>query len=366
VQKLTGGAIASIKALLAAVGGALLTLGGPARAQDQGLEVRLSGQINRAVMHVDDGAQSDVFHVDNENSSTRFRLAGSAPLAPGLKAGVLWEMEFQSNASDTVNFANRESKATLEERHIDVFFEHRFGKLSLGQGSGAADNAIQVDLSGTAVAHYSNVPNIGGAFAFRTSAGAAGPNIAQTISNQDFESRYDRLRYDTPSFGGLRLVGSHGTKDSRDVAEVALWYASDLGAIGRLAAAVGHSSQDAATAPGSIKDKVIGGSVSWLHPAGFNATFAMSERDVAAGRKGKFSYFKLGYKFGKHAISGDYAIGEDQAAAGDEGKAMGLAYVYTPIGWAEIYAAYERHSLERTAMVFEDIDTFLIGTRLKF
>ena len=175
MQKLTGGAIASSKALLAAVGGVVLMLGGPASAQDQGLEVRLSGQINRGVMHVDDGAQSDVFHVDNENSSTRFRLTGSAPIAPDMKVGVLWEMEFQSNAADTVNFANRESKATLEERHIDVFFERRFGKLSLGQGSGAADNAIQVDLSGTAVAHYSNVPNIGGAFAFRTSAGAAGP-----------------------------------------------------------------------------------------------------------------------------------------------------------------------------------------------
>ena len=350
----------------AAVGGAILALGGQVRAQSQELEVKLSGHINRAIMRADDGVQSGVFHVDNENSSTRFRLSGSAPITPGLKAGLLWEMEFQSNASDTVNFVNRESKAVLEERHIDLFFEHRFGKLSLGQGNGAADNGVQVDLSGTAVAHYANVPNVGGAFTFRTPAGGVGPTIAQTISDQDFEGRYDRLRYDTPPFRGFRIAASHGIKDSRDVAEVALWYAGDFGSIGQLAAALGHSSQDAATAPGSIKDKFAGGSVSWLHPSGFNATFATSERDVAAGRKGKFNYFKAGYRFGKHALSGDYAISEDQAAAGDQGKVMGVAYVYTPINWVEIYAAYKRHNLNRTATLFEDIDIVLVGTRVKF
>ena len=61
----------------AAVGGAILALGGQVRAQSQELEVKLSGQINRSIMHADDGVQSGVFHVDNENSSTRFRLTGS-------------------------------------------------------------------------------------------------------------------------------------------------------------------------------------------------------------------------------------------------------------------------------------------------
>ena len=59
-------------------------------------------------------------------------------------------------------------------------------------------------------------------------------------------------------------------------------------------------------------------------------------------------------------------ISEDQAAAGDQGKVMGVAYVYTPINWAEIYAAYKRHSLNRTTTLFEDIDIVLVGTRVKF
>jgi hypothetical protein len=75
----------------------------------------------------------------------------------------------------------------------------------------------------------------------------------QTTSSQDFESRYDRVRYDTSTFGGMTLSGSFGAKDAtREVSEFALRYGGK-GAFGEIAAALGFSSQDAAT-PGWQKD----------------------------------------------------------------------------------------------------------------
>src|SRR3990170_4024302 len=62
-----------------------------ASAHAQGIEVKLSGQVNRGVMFVDDGVQSDAFHVDNDNSSTRFRFTGTGEVSPGLKAGLVFE-----------------------------------------------------------------------------------------------------------------------------------------------------------------------------------------------------------------------------------------------------------------------------------
>jgi predicted porin len=352
--------------LAAAVGAALLTLGTPLQAQ-QGLEVKISGQVNRALMSADDGIDREWSHVDNDNSSTRFRFVGSADVAPGIRAGIVWEVEYQSNPSNLVTMATRDSptSTSFDERHIDLFFDTRWGKLALGQGDGAANGGIEVDLSGTSVAHYADIGAAGGAIAFRTATGAAGPTIAQTSSQQDFESRYDRVRYDTPVFGGFKLSGSHGVKDSnRDVTEAALWYAGDLGTLGKLAAAIGQSRQDAPL--GGIDDKTIGGSVSWLHGSGFNATLAASEREIAPGRDGKFSYVKLGYKAGKHALSLDYALAEDQAAAGDEADALGIAYVYSATNWAELYAMARRHSLERVGASFEDVNVVMAGTRLKF
>ncbi len=64
----------------------------PARAQDGSLEVKLSGQVNRAVMHVKDGINSDLFHVDGDNSSTRFRFTGTQTLSASTKAGVVFEV----------------------------------------------------------------------------------------------------------------------------------------------------------------------------------------------------------------------------------------------------------------------------------
>jgi hypothetical protein len=354
-----------IAVLSAAVGAALLALSGQVYAQATGIEVRLSGQVNRAILHVDDGAQSEQFFVDNTNSSTRFRLSATAPLTPGLRMGAVFEPEFQSNSSSAVSMTTRDIAATLVERHMDVFLEGGFGKVSLGQGDGASNGATEVDLSGTAVANWSGASLIGGGFGFRGDGDVfLGPTIGNTFSNQDFESRYDRVRYDTPKFGGFSLAGSLGSTGQQDTRELALWYTGDLGGLGRLAGAVGFSNQDAGGVGGE-DDETIGGSVSWLHGSGFNVTLAHSQKEFrATGDEGTFTYAKLGYKFGKHAVSLDWGKGENQRVDGEESDMVGVGYVWAPVAWADIYAAVKRHSLDVSGA--EDINIFMVGSRVKF
>lgn len=379
----------STPVLATAVVAALMAMGSPAQVQaQQGLQAKISGQVNRALMVVDDGGKSDTFFVDNDNSSTRFRFVGSADVIPGLKAGLLWEVEFQGNDSNLVSMNARDTGSpTFQERHTAVFVEGGWGKLTLGQTDGAANGGVEVDLSGTMVAHYAGNTDIGGGFRFRNSAGVlSGPTIAQSSNQQDFESRYDLVRYDTPVFGGFRVAGSVGTKStttttltapagggtvtstsntvSGDVQELALWYGGSLGAFGRLAGAIGWSQKDVAAG----EDEVTGGSISWLHGSGFNATFGRTERDdpTAVGREKKFSYVKLGYKAAKHAVSVDFGRGKDQAAAGDEADFYGVAYVWTPVGWADFYAMLKRHTLDRPGASFQDIDVAMVGTRVRF
>jgi predicted porin len=354
----------------AAVGAVLMAIGTAAQAQAQGLQVTISGQVNRAFMAADDGVDSDSFFVDNDNSGTRFRFVGNSDITPGLKAGVLWEVEFQGNDSNLVNMpgtpggpgrSTPDGATRFGERHTAVFLNGGWGKVTLGQTDGAANGGIEVDLSGTQVANYSGAFLIGGGLAFRDG-DTFGPKISQTTNHQDFESRYDVLRYDTPSFGGFKLAGSVGTKGNNDVKELALWYSSDLGALGRLAGALGWSEEDIAAGD----DRTIGGSISWLHGSGFNATLARSDRDVDAQQDREFSYIKLGWKTGRHAVSVDFGRGEDQAAVGDEADFFGIGYVYTPVAWADLYAALKQHRLDRSAGDFDDINVLMVGSRLKF
>ena len=352
------------KKLLSAAGTALVL--GAAGASAQSLQVELSGQVNRAVMHADDGIDSDVFNVDNDNSSTRFRFKGTQSINATTKAGVVFEVEYQSNPSNNVAFGGAAGSPSLDERQMNAFFESSWGKLSLGQGDGAANGGVEVDLSGTTVAHYADLAAFGGGIAFRTAAGGMGPDVGDVLSSQDFESRYDRLRYDTPKFGGFSLAASLGNKDAddRDVTEFALRYAGK-GAFGQIAAALGMSSQDAAT-PGGQDDEVVGGSISWLHPAGFNVTVGTTSRERTPTRDGKFNYLKLGYKTGDHAVSFDFGMTEDQATAGDEADAVGVAYVYKAASWAELYAMMRNFTLEQPGVTYEDVRVMMVGTRLKF
>jgi len=366
--------------LAAAVGAALLAGGTVVHAQAP--TVQVYGQVSRALLFADDGTQSKWFHVDNEASGTRFGFTGNAQAMPGLRYGFRIELDLQSNESQRVNFSptgpisdfpGAGSGATgigFVERHMDTWLEGGWGRVNLGQGDGAANGATESDLSGTGMANGIGVADLGGGFQYRTStSGFSGLTVGQSISQQDFESRYDRVMYVTPSFGGFRGQASWGQKANTDAKEFSAWYGGKLGGLGELAAAIGYSTRGNAT--GGTKDEYMGGSVSWLHGSGINLTASYSNRDnpAAAGatvRDSTFTYVKVGYKFGQHAIAVDYGMGDDFIAVGDEATMYGIGYVWNPIRWLELYAAYKIHSVDRTAGSLEDVTIGTVGTRIRF
>lgn len=328
------------------------------------IEAKISGQVNRAIMQVDDGAKSETHHVDNDISGTRVRFTASDELIPGLKAGIKFEGEMQSNPSNSVSQTVKDVSASFGERQLNVYFDGSFGKLTLGQTDGAANGGTEVDLSGTDIAQGAlGASAIGGGIEFTSGGVASGVSIGDVIDNLDFESRYDLLRYDTPSLGPVKISLSTGSKGNQDVKEIALSFNSSF-AGGKLAGTLGTSTQERTTP--AVDDKITGGSISWLSSNGINITFATSSEDLSAAQKGKFNYVKLGYKFGQSAISVDMGKGKDQANVGDEADVIGIAYVYKPVKWAEIYGAYKTHSLDRPGSNFDDITILLVGSRIKF
>jgi hypothetical protein len=424
----------------AAVGGALLLVGTAVQAQTAPT-VQVYGQVSRALMFADDGAQSKWFHVDAEPSGTRFGITGTGQALPTLRYGFRLEVDLQSNESQRVTFAPQSGgngpqgsfSATDDEtggwaeRHMDVWLEGGWGRVNIGQGDGAANGATESDLSGTGMANGIGVADLGGGINYRTTStgGVAvtpstisAVNVNGSINQQDFESRYDRLMYVTPTFGGFRGQVSWGQKaatgggapavastttpvsggtpttgtitsgvpvtQSTDVKELSVWYGGKFGGFGELAAAAGWSERGANSLNGT-RDEYIGGSVSWLHGSGVNATFSYSKRDqpltaaqVTAGfsLESTFMYFKLGWKRGAHAIAVDYALGDDFSAKGDEAKMYGVGYVWNPVRWVELFAAYKVHQLDRAgstngttvtaAATFDDVKIGTLGTRIRF
>jgi len=262
---------------------------------------------------------------------------------------------------------------TFVERWLDAFVEGSWGRVNMGQGSGAADDASTQDLSGTGMPNGTCPTDWGGGILFRTSAGGTGPSLGTGLSGcNDFESRSDRIMYTTPTFSGFRAQVGQGQKTvGGESTEASVWYSGKLA--GEFQAALGYSSVNTST-PGSpgVEDKeTFGGGVAWLHTSGFNLAYNFTQVEgisLVAGddRKGKHSWIKAGYKWGQHAVALDYGMYDNMSAASDEGTSIGLGYVWNPVRWTEIYAGYHIFTLDRPGADFDDITVFAVGTRIRF
>jgi predicted porin len=344
----------------------------------------LSGQINRAVVFLDDDVATDVQHVDNVSSGTRVRLTGSEDIGGGMKVGMNWEWQNSSNpGSGGARLKSADYGRGEAIRQAEVWFSGSWGKLSIGQGDGAGNGTTEVDLSDVWNAGvYHGRTSFGSSLPWRTgmgngitAAGAATANAGNlitgggkantallthgsTFSSFDAFSRYDRIRYDTPKIGPVTLSASIGQNERWEVA-------------GRLSTALGGGQLSAAMfygSTGGIDDR-FGGSASFLFSQGTNFTFAYATNDPGgATTDADTIYFKLGHKWGNNAVGIAYGEASDVTPGFDDsGWAIGFNH-NIPKAKVDIYAAYMLHELDTPAgkPSVGDQSAFLVGTKLKF
>ncbi len=336
------------------------------------VKLSLYGQINRAGLYGNNGDSSKWYFVDNINSQTRLGVNALADLGNAWTTGGRIEYGILSNASTDVNqlTTNNATETTFNLRWAEVFFANEgLGKLSLGKGDSASNNSSEVDLSGTAVASFSEVADMGGAMLFfdGTTTTLATIKIKDVFNNFDGLSRTDRLRYDTPAFGGFSLATSYSSGDAFDGA---LLFNRKFGET-KVAAAF------AAASPNDLNDSTsvqYGGSASVLLPMGLNATVAGGVRDLDQSNRDNPTnwYTKLGYQVTFYeaattSFSVDYGETADLRQEGDTAKTWAVAAVHNLSDWGtEIYLAYRNFKLDSDAGDFDDIYTVWAGARVKF
>ena len=340
--------------------------------------LNLYGHINRAVMSVDDGNDSKIFHVDNTHSESRVGLKGKVSASESLTIGGNLEVQWQANPSEQVSMDEESISAELKERKIEVYFDFKkIGKFSIGKGQMASDDSSEVDLSGTALAGNSGVADAGGGFSFYDNTPAVlaegeeakSVTVSNVFNQMDGLSKKNRVRYDTPSLGGLSLGVSAGEKE---MADAALTYSRELADGTQFKAAVAYSD------PGKYYTQ-INGSASVLLGFGLNFTVAGGTRDLdkmpANGDDPTFMYGKIGYKakifsVGSTACSFDYGMFENvkNQDTEEEGTAYGVQVVQKLSDYnTELFAAYRNFELEdNTGADYEPITLAMGGVRLKF
>jgi len=335
------------------------------------VKVKVYGQVNRALLWADDGDESTTYFVDNSNSSTRFGIDAKASIEGGMTVGGKFEAEFQSSASTDVNQNEQKTDATMKERHMDVWLEGAFGKLSIGQGNTASNETSEVDLSGTAVIAYSDVKQFAGGLSFfndDTESLEGSPKIKDVFSNLDGLSRDDRVRYDTPTFAGFTASASVVAQEAWDAA---LRYAGEFGGT-KIAAAVAYA--DFGDQKPTV-DGEVNGSASVLLPFGLSLTGAAGQQsldDPSREDDPTFWYGKVAYAAkllfaGSTTFGADYSVTNDMKKDGDEATTWAAFVVQRLDNYnTELYAGYRSHALDRAGVDYADVTGLMGGARIKF
>lgn len=352
----------------------------------QAVSFQVSGHVNRAIMFLDDGIDSDVQHVDNGASRTRVTITGSDNLGVGgIKAGVRMEWSVASNLSSNVTIKSRGGNTggqdlAFDIRHSALWFSGNWGRLTMGHTSGAYDGNSFADQSGSVfLAGIENgMTTFGGAVRFRTSTGGnTGTTLGQAFSSFD-GGRYDLIRYDTPNFGPFSAGVAVGDNQRWDIG--GRLNTSFSGA--RIAARIGYEDRE-----GDNGTSTYGGSISVLFSQGTNLTLAYAEQEIrgrtgpgsGAGPTAAFNvfgnqvrdadnlYIKLGHRWGNNSVAIDYGETDDLARANDEATSWGIGIAHDiPGPNVQLYAGYRNFDLDRPGVNVEDVDSFNVGTRVRF
>ena len=360
------------------------------------MEFKVSGQLDRAFTVADNGNETDYASVDNIGSNSRFRFTGNEKMANGMNVGFIYEMSVVQFGSTEFDIGKNSGggDVDLDTRKIDIYLEGDFGKVSFGKGDGAGYYANLMDYSGTLYygggAWYGLYAN---GLSFVDDNGNQLYRIGATNSVFNAVGRQERIRYDSPSIGGLVLSTS---LDNGNAYELAARYHVDLPG-DKLATGlswVDTNDLEIATSPtdgqpltpgSEFREKqVLSASASLLLDGGLNFTvsYGNDETDAIAnagqanqeGFDATNLFGQVGYLTGAHHFAVNYGETKDLIVEGTKGSQIGLAYVYDWSSAVRLFSSYHLYSLDLPSSVktaegwgdANDISQLYAGVRVAF
>jgi hypothetical protein len=317
-------------------------------------------------------------------------------MANGMNLGFIYEISLDQYDSTEFDIGNNTSGqgVDVDTRKIDIYLEGDFGTVSFGKGDGAGYYANMMDYSETLYfgggAWYTLYSS---GISFVDDNGNKLYRIGETNGVFNAVGRQERIRYDSPSIGGLVLSTS---LDNGNAYELAARYHVDFPGA---KLATGLSWVDAndleiptsptdgqPLTPGSeFKEKqVLGASASLLLDGGLNFTvsYGNEETDAMAnaGQANQEGYDatnlfgQVGYSTGAHHFAVNYGETKDLIVEGTKGSQIGLAYVYDWSSAVRLYSSYHLYSLDLPSSVktaegwgdANDISQLYAGIRVAF
>lgn len=310
----------------------------------KGVELTISGHVNRAVLFISDANDNaDFNYVDNDAASTRVRWDADAPVSDSTTVGARLEMEMESNSSAAAVNDNDAGGNAFAARQAYVFIKGGFGTLVTGHQSEATDGIVHNSFNYASVAGI-NPENT-------TGIANAGINFL-SIGDGD---RVDAVRYTTPSFGGFAASVSHAVEGQ---VTAAVRYSGQVGGVGVLAGFGYDSNFESETYAGSMG----------VNFGGVALNGAIGYRDNEVGEEDVMYYVGLAHKgnysdMGPTSLGVDFQVNNGGVANGNNNARFGLGLVQGVAAGADAYVALG-HNFGGDAV--DSAQTVMAGMIVKF
>jgi len=331
----------------------------------------VNGHIYRAVSHRDNGTTSGFVHLTPNASRTRVRWLGTGKVNDDVTIKTVIELGNSDNVGNAVSLGSGDTaNDALDTRVVEIRVQSKsMGTVYLGQGYPAQASQYGADFSGTGVISLNgqSVRLVSGGELFQNNGASVGRTVISAFNVFD-TGRRDRIRYDTPKFGGFQVRVDHQNDDAWGISAN---YGATIGGV-KLAARIGH--QDSTARAGD--STVTNGSVAVLLPMGLSLAFSAGESGGTAGTAAdaaEYRYAKIGYKFkglgvGQTRLFAAWHQMTDFANIGEEATSweLGVVQIVEPLG-AELVFAYHDIDLDLAAGAASDtITAVTVGLRAKF
>jgi hypothetical protein len=330
------------KLLAVAVAGAVVPM------VAQALDVSVSGRVNRIVRFADNGAGSDVQHL-NGPSASRFTFAAEGEVMEGLIFGANQDIGWRSNASASVETDDPGPKHD-DFRRSYLYFGGDFGTVTMGHATEAGNGAMWAPYNGAwAGVEYS--PDSNSAIALVTTnedetsytVASFFPSVNNGISNV--------LRYDSPSIGPLSF--SISTQKDGDTDHS--W---------SFGAGLSHDVSGTAVAANLVYREDVFGIAGGLEFAQGTSVNAGWGTDDSSNQDYEDLYVQLGHSWGNMSVALQYRTTDN--ASDMEGRSIGLGANYSLGSGVDLFAGFNNYSFDASGPDLEDVNSFHIGSQVTF